>query len=150
MYFTNTSSIWGVWLLCFFPSLLVMLHCLSRASSWSWTCLSLSVDPEDFLVSVGVIIFSYTSQIFLPPLEGSMEDRGQFDKMLQWTHSAACIMKTMFSLLVCHGGREFFHKFHYFFQFSCFFNLSSWNNNNLGCFLFVFFKSLVIFLFAYV
>ncbi|XP_075893578.1 vesicular inhibitory amino acid transporter-like [Nelusetta ayraudi] len=80
-------------------SLLVMLHCLSRASSWSWTCLSLSVDPEDFLVSVGVIIFSYTSQIFLPPLEGSMEDRGQFDKMLQWTHGAACIMKTLFSLL---------------------------------------------------
>ncbi|XP_051264155.1 vesicular inhibitory amino acid transporter-like [Dicentrarchus labrax] len=80
-------------------SLLVMLYCLSRASSWSWSSLSLSVDPEDFLVSVGVIIFSYTSQIFLPPLEGSMEDRGQFDAMLGWTHGAACIMKTMFSLL---------------------------------------------------
>ncbi|XP_076612894.1 vesicular inhibitory amino acid transporter-like [Chaetodon auriga] len=80
-------------------SLLVMLYCLSRASSWSWSSLSLSLDPEDFLVSVGVIIFSYTSQIFLPPLEGSMEDRGQFDAMLGWTHGAACIMKTMFSLL---------------------------------------------------
>ncbi|CAK6962783.1 vesicular inhibitory amino acid transporter-like [Scomber scombrus] len=80
-------------------SLLVMLYCLSLASSWSWSCLSLSVDPEDFLVSVGVIIFSYTSQIFLPPLEGSMEDRGQFNAMLGWTHGAACIMKTMFSLL---------------------------------------------------
>ncbi|KAG7222656.1 hypothetical protein INR49_026265, partial [Caranx melampygus] len=80
-------------------SLLVMLYCLSRASSWSWSSLSLSVDPEDFLVSVGVIIFSYTSQIFLPPLEGSMEDRGQFNAMLGWTHGAACIMKTMFSLL---------------------------------------------------
>lgn len=77
-----------------------MLYCLTRASSWSWSCLSLSVDPEDFLVSVGVIIFSYTSQIFLPPLEGSMEDRGQFDAMLGWTHGAACIMKTLFSLLV--------------------------------------------------
>ncbi|XP_056219439.1 vesicular inhibitory amino acid transporter-like [Seriola aureovittata] len=80
-------------------SLLVMLYCLSRASSWSWSSLSLSVDPEDFLVSVGVIIFSYTSQIFLPPLEGSMEDSGQFNAMLGWTHGAACIMKTMFSLL---------------------------------------------------
>ncbi|KAK5852747.1 hypothetical protein PBY51_006591 [Eleginops maclovinus] len=80
-------------------SLLVMLYCLSRASSWSWSTLSLSVDPEDFLVSVGVIIFSYTSQIFLPPLEGSMEDRGQFDAMLGWTHGVACIMKTLFSLL---------------------------------------------------
>lgn len=81
-------------------SLLVILYCLSCASSWSWSSLSLSVDPEDFLVSVGVIIFSYTSQIFLPPLEGSMEDRGQFDSMLGWTHGAACLMKTMFSLLV--------------------------------------------------
>ncbi|KAK2856043.1 hypothetical protein Q5P01_004778 [Channa striata] len=80
-------------------SLLVMLYCLSWASSWSWSSLSLSVNPEDFLVSVGVIIFSYTSQIFLPALEGSMEDRGQFNSMLGWTHSAACIMKTMFSLL---------------------------------------------------
>uniref|UniRef100_A0A4W6DUX3 Vesicular inhibitory amino acid transporter n=1 Tax=Lates calcarifer TaxID=8187 RepID=A0A4W6DUX3_LATCA len=80
-------------------SLLVMLYCLSRASNWSWSSLSLSVDPEDFLVSVGVIIFSYTSQIFLPPLEGSMEDSRQFNAMLGWTHGAACIMKTMFSLL---------------------------------------------------
>ncbi|XP_077950010.1 vesicular inhibitory amino acid transporter-like [Gasterosteus aculeatus] len=80
-------------------SLLVMLHCLSRASSWSWSTLPLSVDPEDFIVSVGVIIFSYTSQIFLPPLEGSMKDRGQFNCMLGWTHGAACIMKTLFSLL---------------------------------------------------
>ncbi|KAE8286691.1 Vesicular inhibitory amino acid transporter GABA [Larimichthys crocea] len=80
-------------------SLSVMLYCLSRASSWSWSSLCLSVDPEEFLVSVGVIIFSYTSQIFLPPLEGSMEDRGQFDAMLGWTHGAACVMKTVFSLL---------------------------------------------------
>lgn len=77
-----------------------MLYCLSRAHSWSWSSLPLSVDPEDFLVSVGVIIFSYTSQIFLPPLEGSMEDRGQFNAMLGWTHGVACIMKTMFTLLV--------------------------------------------------
>lgn len=81
-------------------SLSVMLYCLSRASSWSWSSLRLAVDPEEFLVSVGVIIFSYTSQIFLPPLEGSMEDRGQFDAMLGWTHGAACVMKTVFSLLV--------------------------------------------------
>uniref|UniRef100_A0A3P9L804 Vesicular inhibitory amino acid transporter n=1 Tax=Oryzias latipes TaxID=8090 RepID=A0A3P9L804_ORYLA len=80
-------------------SLLVMLFCLSCASNWYWSSLSLAVDPENFLVSVGVIIFSYTSQIFLPSLEGSMEDRGQFDTMLGRTHGAACIMKTLFALL---------------------------------------------------
>uniref|UniRef100_A0A3B4AUN6 Vesicular inhibitory amino acid transporter n=1 Tax=Periophthalmus magnuspinnatus TaxID=409849 RepID=A0A3B4AUN6_9GOBI len=88
-------------------SLLVMLYCLSCARSWHWSSLSLSVDPEDFLVSVGVIIFSYTSQIFLPSLEGSMEDRGQFDAMLGWTHGAACVMKTLFALLcVLTWGRD--------------------------------------------
>lgn len=29
-----------------------------------------------------------------------MEDRGQFNAMLAWTHGAACIIKTLFSLLV--------------------------------------------------
>ncbi|XP_074541976.1 vesicular inhibitory amino acid transporter-like [Halichoeres trimaculatus] len=100
---TDLRSVSTLSLLCSLAhiliSLLVMLYCLSRASTWSWSPLSLSVDPEDFLVSVGVIIFSYTSQIFLPPLEGSMKDRRQFDAMLGWTHGAACIMKTMFSVL---------------------------------------------------
>uniref|UniRef100_A0AAV2KGL2 Vesicular inhibitory amino acid transporter n=1 Tax=Knipowitschia caucasica TaxID=637954 RepID=A0AAV2KGL2_KNICA len=80
-------------------SFLVMLYCLSQARSWLWSSLSEPVDPEEFLVSVGVIIFSYTSQIFLPSLEGSMEDRGQFNAMLDWTHGAACVMKTLFALL---------------------------------------------------
>ncbi|KAM8846665.1 vesicular inhibitory amino acid transporter-like [Synchiropus picturatus] len=80
-------------------SLLVIVFCLSRASVWSWSSLSVSVDPENFLVSAGVIIFSYTSQIFLPTLEGSMEDRGHFSAMLSCTHAAACVLKTSFSLL---------------------------------------------------
>ena len=81
-------------------SVLVMLYCVSQASGWSLSCLTVSVEPEDFLVSVGVIIFSYTSQVFLPPIEGSMEHRGQFTSMLCWTHAAACVMKTSFALLV--------------------------------------------------
>ncbi|CAL8317236.1 unnamed protein product [Merluccius merluccius] len=84
-----------------FISLLVILYCLSAARGWSLSSLSLAVEPGDFLVSVGIIIFSYTSQIFLPTLEGSMEHRGQFPAMLGCTHAAACIMKTTFSLLVC-------------------------------------------------
>uniref|UniRef100_A0A8C6KP97 Vesicular inhibitory amino acid transporter n=1 Tax=Nothobranchius furzeri TaxID=105023 RepID=A0A8C6KP97_NOTFU len=100
---TDLRSVSTLSLLCSLAhiliSLLVMLYCLSCASGWSWASLSLLVDPEDFLVSVGVIIFSYTSQIFLPPLEGSMENRGHFEAMLGWTHGAAGVMKTMFSLL---------------------------------------------------
>ena len=33
---------------------------------------------QEFPVSVGVIVFSYTSQLFLPSLEGDMERRGDF------------------------------------------------------------------------
>ncbi|KAK0139501.1 Vesicular inhibitory amino acid transporter [Merluccius polli] len=90
-----------------FISLLVILYCLSAAHGWSLSSLSLAVEPGDFLVSVGIIIFSYTSQIFLPTLEGSMEHRGQFPAMLGRTHAAACIMKTTFSLLaVLTWGKE--------------------------------------------
>ncbi|KAM9840222.1 vesicular inhibitory amino acid transporter-like [Aulostomus maculatus] len=103
LFLTDLRPVSTLSLLCSFAhvliSLLVILYCLSLASIWSWSCLPLSVDPEDLLVSVGVIIFSYTSQIFLPPIEGSMEDRGQFNTMLRLTHGAACIMKTTFALL---------------------------------------------------
>ncbi|CAL8316364.1 unnamed protein product [Boreogadus saida] len=88
-------------------SLLVILYCLSASRGWSLSALSLAVEPGDFLVSVGVIIFSYTSQIFLPTLEGSMEHRGQFPAMLGHTHAAACVLKTAFSLLaVLTWGRD--------------------------------------------
>ncbi|XP_030202013.1 vesicular inhibitory amino acid transporter-like [Gadus morhua] len=88
-------------------SLLVILYCLSASRGWSLSALSLAVEPGDFLVSVGVIIFSYTSQIFLPTLEGSMEHRGQFPTMLGHTHAAACVLKTAFSLLaVLTWGRD--------------------------------------------
>ncbi|XP_041951831.1 vesicular inhibitory amino acid transporter [Alosa sapidissima] len=73
--------------------------CLQQAHRWSWRRMSLWVDAEKFLVSVGVIIFSYTSQIFLPTLEGSMEERGDFADMLTWTHALACVLKTLFSVL---------------------------------------------------
>lgn len=73
--------------------------CLRQAHRWSWRRMALWVDFEKFLVSVGVIIFSYTSQIFLPTLEGSMEERGDFPDMLTWTHALACVLKTLFSVL---------------------------------------------------
>lgn len=73
--------------------------CLQQAHSWSWHRMALWVDAEKFLVSFGVIIFSYTSQIFLPTLEGSMEERGDFADMLTWTHALACVLKTLFSVL---------------------------------------------------
>ncbi|KAM4678839.1 vesicular inhibitory amino acid transporter-like [Amazona ochrocephala] len=78
--------------------LVVMTYCLTQTHQWSWAKFRLSIEFEDFLVSVGVIIFSYTSQIFLPTLEGNMKNPGEFSCMLNWTHFFACVLKTTFAL----------------------------------------------------
>ncbi|XP_039424522.1 vesicular inhibitory amino acid transporter-like [Corvus cornix cornix] len=78
--------------------LVVITYCLTQIHQWSWAKFRLSLEFEDFLVSVGVIIFSYTSQIFLPTLEGNMKNPGEFRCMLNWTHFFACILKTAFAL----------------------------------------------------
>ncbi|NXG51540.1 VIAAT protein, partial [Psilopogon haemacephalus] len=78
--------------------LVVLTYCLTQIQQWSWAKFRLSLEFEDFLVSVGVIIFSYTSQIFLPTLEGNMRNPGEFGCMLNWTHFLACVLKTAFAL----------------------------------------------------
>ncbi|KAG9347469.1 hypothetical protein JZ751_005036 [Albula glossodonta] len=83
----------------FLITAIVIAYCLTQTHHWSWKRMSLSMDFEKLLVSAGVIIFSYTSQIFLPTLEGSMENRASFPNMLTWTHVLACVFKTAFSVL---------------------------------------------------
>ncbi|XP_064026194.1 vesicular inhibitory amino acid transporter-like [Pogoniulus pusillus] len=82
----------------FMVVLVVLTYCLTQIQQWSWAKFRLLVEFEDFLVSVGVIIFSYTSQVFLPTLEGNMRDPGEFRCMLNWTHFLACVLKTTFAL----------------------------------------------------
>ncbi|XP_074845216.1 vesicular inhibitory amino acid transporter-like [Carettochelys insculpta] len=77
---------------------IVMSYCLTQTHLWSWTKFRFAIEFEDFLVSVGVIIFSYTSQIFLPTLEGNMKNPKEFNSMLNWTHFFACLFKTAFAL----------------------------------------------------
>uniref|UniRef100_A0A8B9Q7I2 Vesicular inhibitory amino acid transporter n=1 Tax=Apteryx owenii TaxID=8824 RepID=A0A8B9Q7I2_APTOW len=78
--------------------LVVMTYCLTKTHQWSWAKFRLSIEFEDFLVSVGVIIFSYTSQIFLPALEGNMKNPGEFRCILNWTHFFSCVLKSAFAL----------------------------------------------------
>nr|XP_032826257.1 LOW QUALITY PROTEIN: vesicular inhibitory amino acid transporter-like [Petromyzon marinus] len=80
-------------------TLLVMGYCLSRARDWAWDKMKFYVDVKTFPVSVGIIVFSYTSQIFLPSLEGNMRDRSQFSPMMDWSHIAACACKGIFALV---------------------------------------------------
>ncbi|KAJ6660095.1 hypothetical protein lerEdw1_018021 [Lerista edwardsae] len=76
----------------------VITYCLTQIHRWSWASLSPAVGFDTFLGSVGVIIFSYTSQVFLPTLEGSMKNPGECRAMLIWTHFLACVFKTVFAL----------------------------------------------------
>uniref|UniRef100_A0A0R3RJC4 Aa_trans domain-containing protein n=1 Tax=Elaeophora elaphi TaxID=1147741 RepID=A0A0R3RJC4_9BILA len=48
---------------------------------------------------IGVVVFGYTSHIFLPSLEGSMEDPTKFKWMLRWSHIIAAVFKALFGLL---------------------------------------------------
>ncbi|XP_038656954.1 vesicular inhibitory amino acid transporter [Scyliorhinus canicula] len=83
----------------FVVTFIVITYCMTQVQKWSWKWVTFSVDFEKFLVSIGVIIFSYTSQIFLPTLEGSMKNKANFVCMLTWTHLSACIFKTVFALV---------------------------------------------------
>ncbi|NXY01425.1 VIAAT protein, partial [Pteruthius melanotis] len=78
--------------------LVVITYCLTQMHQWSWAKFRLSLEFEDFLISVGVIKKKKTSQIFLPTLEGNMKKKKKIRCMLNWTHFFACILKTTFAL----------------------------------------------------
>ncbi|XP_016295259.1 vesicular inhibitory amino acid transporter [Sinocyclocheilus anshuiensis] len=84
----------------FFITFIVIGYCLRQSSQWASRRLSaVMVDFDGFQVAVGVIIFSYTSQIYLPTLEESMTDRLDFNSMIDWTHILACVLKTALSVV---------------------------------------------------
>jgi len=51
------------------------------------------LDGQTFPITLGIVVFSYTSQIFLPSLEGNMKDPSRFHCMLDWSHIAAAAFK---------------------------------------------------------
>ena len=79
-----------------FINAVLMGYCLLEIGDWGWGQVKWTMDMENFPISLGVIVFSYTSQIFLPTLEGCMEDRSKFDWMLDWSHVAAAAFKSIF------------------------------------------------------
>ncbi|XP_052390580.1 vesicular inhibitory amino acid transporter [Carassius gibelio] len=84
----------------FLITFIVIGYCLRQSSQWASRRLSaVVVDFDGFQVAVGVIIFSYTSQIYLPTLEESMTNRLDFNSMIDWTHILACVLKTSFSVV---------------------------------------------------
>ncbi|XP_017839977.1 vesicular inhibitory amino acid transporter isoform X1 [Drosophila busckii] len=77
----------------------ILGYCLLQIGDWGWSKVRWSIDMENFPISLGVIVFSYTSQIFLPTLEGNMIDRSKFNWMLDWSHIAAAVFKAGFGYI---------------------------------------------------
>lgn len=78
---------------------IILGYCLLEIGDWGWSKVKWSIDMGNFPISLGVIVFSYTSQIFLPTLEGNMIDRSKFEWMLDWSHIAAAVFKALFGYL---------------------------------------------------
>lgn len=99
----NLKAVSKFSLLCtlahFVINILVIAYCLSRAREWAWEKVKFYIDVKKFPISIGIIVFSYTSQIFLPSLEGNMQKPSEFHCMMDWTHIAACVLKGLFALV---------------------------------------------------
>lgn len=80
-------------------NIIIVFYCLTRFSDWNFRKVEYRIDIWTFPISLGIIVFSYTSQIFLPTLEGSMIDRTKFDSMLNMSHLAAAIFKAAFGYI---------------------------------------------------
>ena len=78
---------------------IILIYCLTKVRTWDFGKVEIKIDILSFPISLGIIVFSYTSQIFLPTMEGSMSDRTKFDSMLNITHLAAAVFKALFGYL---------------------------------------------------
>uniref|UniRef100_A0A0M3IFW8 Aa_trans domain-containing protein n=1 Tax=Ascaris lumbricoides TaxID=6252 RepID=A0A0M3IFW8_ASCLU len=78
---------------------ILVLYCISQASNWVWNEVPFALDIRTMPTMIGVVVFGYTSHIFLPSLEASMRDPSEFKWMLKWSHIIAALFKSVFGLL---------------------------------------------------
>lgn len=78
-------------------NVVMIVYCLTRISKWHWDQMPLDINIFEFPVVLGIVIFSYTSQIFAPSLESKMRDPARFTFMLVCTHVAAAVLKCVFA-----------------------------------------------------
>lgn len=72
---------------------IIIIYCFTRIDEWDFSKLEFRINVWSYPISLGIVVFSYTSQIFLPTMEGNMYDRKKFDSMLNVTHFVAAIFK---------------------------------------------------------
>ncbi|RCN46470.1 transmembrane amino acid transporter protein [Ancylostoma caninum] len=77
---------------------IMMIYCLSEVRSWAFSSVTFGLDIYTLPTMIGVVVFGYTSHIFLPSLEGNMKEPKEFKWMLKWSHVAAALFKAIFGL----------------------------------------------------
>ncbi|XP_033736547.1 vesicular inhibitory amino acid transporter-like [Pecten maximus] len=78
---------------------IVLIFCITKAAKWKVQEVKVHLDIWSFPICLGIIVFSYTSQIFVPTLEGNMTDKSKFSCMMNWTHFAAAMFKSLFGYI---------------------------------------------------
>ncbi len=78
---------------------IIIGYCLLHVGQWGFSQVTLNIDILSFPIALGVIVFSYTSQIFVATLEENMIDKSKFECMLNWSHVAAAVFKAVFGYI---------------------------------------------------
>lgn len=74
-------------------NVIIFGYCFLQIGDWQWSKVTFRLDMGTFPITLGIVVFSYTSQIFLPTLEGNMKNPDEFEDMLKWSHIAAALFK---------------------------------------------------------
>jgi len=80
-------------------NVLILGYCVLNANKWAFSKVSITVDILSFPIALGIIVFSYTSQIFVCTLEENMQDKTKFHCMMHWSHIAAAAFKAIFGYI---------------------------------------------------
>lgn len=80
-------------------NIIIFGYCFLQIGDWQFSKVTFHLDGATFPITLGIVVFSYTSQIFLPTLEGNMENPAEFRDMLDWSHIAAGAFKGLFAYI---------------------------------------------------
>lgn len=92
----SITSLWCT-VIHFIINATIFGFCFTRFDHWYLDKIRLLPSFTTFPMCLGIVVFSYTSQIFLPSLEGNMSNPIYFNRMLDWSHIAAAICKSLFA-----------------------------------------------------
>lgn len=75
-----------------FVTAVVIVYCFTSVSTWKAEQMSI-ISAKDFAIAVGVMIASYSSQMYLSVIEASMKEPGQMGTVMNFGYTAMTILK---------------------------------------------------------